>query len=357
MSLIHQTVKPSKIIILDDCSDGEYAEVVERHGKTLNPVDVEIVRFDGRRGKAANINYALQHAKIDTPYLMVLDADTRIEPRYVEKLFEEAPFDVAYGTVLPDFNFPSLYAYHRLVEYIYGHEATKQGCALIKALNITGCSPIFKTETLRAAGGYPPRTFTEDLDLAWIMHEKKKRIIYAENAMAYTREPSSFKEFNRQIHRWLSGFWQALKVHGGKVGESNWLTLMLSIILFDLIIFTPFWLAFLSGSLMLFLSRFQLFYNLVQPLTANVLVQALVSTWQRWFPFATSEFCAALGIAWDMSIIATITFHKARKLKCLKRAALGFPIFYLLSWYVKLVWLKCMVKAFFYKPPKETPTW
>jgi cellulose synthase/poly-beta-1,6-N-acetylglucosamine synthase-like glycosyltransferase len=349
-SVVNQNIKPSKIVVLDDCSSRTYTEI----NNTFQ--NVEILRFDKQRGKAININYALKKI-VKTPYVMILDADTRLEPTYVERIFREAgDFDVSYGTILPDFSFPSLYAYYRIVEYLYTHEITKKAMSFLNALNISGCSAIYKTETLNEMGGIPMRTSTEDMDLAWIMIELGKRIVYVERSLAYTLEPTSFREFTRQIHRWYGGFWETLKVHGGKVGDSNGLTFLISIYLGDIILFTPFWIAFLLGSFILFLSRFQLVTTLLNPIRATSFIGFFISIWQHWFPFASSERYAITSLIVDLSILVVVTLLKARKYKYLKNAIIGLPIFYLLNWYSKLVWLKCGITNLFSKP-KETFTW
>jgi cellulose synthase/poly-beta-1,6-N-acetylglucosamine synthase-like glycosyltransferase len=349
-SVVNQNHKPTAIIVLDDSSDRPYTEI----SNTFS--NVEILRFDTQRGKSTNINHALETI-VKTPYLMVLDADTRLESNYAERIFQEAgDFDVSYGTILPDFRFPSLYAYYRIVESLYTHEITKKAMSYLNALNISGCCAIYKTQTLRELGGIPMRTATEDMDLAWIMVESGKRIVYVESSIAYTLEPTSFKDFTRQIHRWYGGFWETLKVHGGKIGDSNGLTFLISIYIGDIILFTPFWIAFLIGSFTLFLSRFHFISALLDPISANSFIGFFISTWQRWFPFASSEIFAITSLLIDISMLVIVTMLKAKKLKYITSVMIGLPVYYLLNWYSKFVWLKCGVLNLFSKP-KEVLTW
>jgi cellulose synthase/poly-beta-1,6-N-acetylglucosamine synthase-like glycosyltransferase len=349
-SVINQTLKPSAIIVLDDSSDIPYTQINETFS------NVEILRFDTRRGKATNINYALENV-VKTPYLMILDADTRLEPKYSERIFQEAGnFDVSYGMILPDFKFPSLYAFYRIVEYLYTHEITKKAMSFLNALNISGCCAIYKTQTLRELGGIPMRTATEDMDLAWIMVESGKRIVFVESSIAYTLEPTSLTDFRRQIHRWYGGFWETLKVHGGKIGDSNGLTFLISIYLGDIILFTPFWIAFLIGSFTLFLSRFHLISTFLNLVSTNSFIVFFVSIWQRWFPFASNEIFAITSLLVDLSILVVVTILKARKLKHIKNVMIGLPVYYILNWYSKFVWLKCGIVNLFSKS-KGSLTW
>ena len=78
-SLSRQTVKPSKVLILDDNSECSYQEAVA----STFP-EARIIRSNHRAGKAANITEHLD--KVNSDYLLILDADSSLSPSYMEKI-------------------------------------------------------------------------------------------------------------------------------------------------------------------------------------------------------------------------------------------------------------------------------
>lgn len=349
-SLRNQSHPPSKVIILDDCSDDDYVETV----KTTYPT-AKIRRSNPRRGKAASINAVLPEIKDE--YVLVLDADTYIEPDYVSKLLRVQDFDFAYGTLLPDLNRRGVYTDARLVEYLYGHTVWKQATGLIGASHVTGCFTLYRSSVLKEVGGYPCRTVTEDTDLTWLICERGGKILYVPEAKGYTKEPSSFRQYDHQIKRWHTGFWQTLKVHGQKVGASNRLTLLLDIVMLDTFFFAMVLMAFLFGSILQFLMRFNWFKVLSFALEEIWILREIASIWHRWFPFAHNEGLALLTLLFDFAVISLVTLVQAKRLNVVKRALFGLPSFYVLSWYSRLVFWTAFLSNLRFKPSSGGPRW
>jgi biofilm PGA synthesis N-glycosyltransferase PgaC len=350
-SLRNQSHPPSKVIVLDDCSDDECSDIV----KKAYP-EAEIRRFDPRRGKAANINTVLP--EIADEYVLVLDADTYLDRDYAKKLLNAGDFDIVYGTLLPDLRRRGIFTAARLVEYLYGHTVWKQATALIGASHVTGCFTIYKTSVLRQLGGYPCRTVTEDTDLTWLITEKGGKILYVPEARGYTKEPSNFKQFSRQIKRWHTGFWQTLKVHGQRIGESNSLTLLLDVVMLDTFFFAFVLLAFLLGSFLDFFLRFSLLNALSSPLQGVWALREIGAMWFRWFPFATNVNLALLTLIVDFGLISTISLVQAKRLGLVRRALIGLPAFYVLSWYSRLLFWRAFLSNLRFKPSMTSgPRW
>ena len=350
-SLRNQSHQPSKVIILDDCSDDDYSDVV----KKAYP-EAEIRRSVPRRGKAANINTVLP--EITDEYVLVLDADTYLERDYAKKLLNAGNFDIVYGTLLPDLRRGGIFTAARLVEYLYGHTVWKMATGLIGASHVTGCFTIYKTSVLRKLGGYPCRTVTEDTDLTWLITEKGGKIVYVPEARGYTKEPSNFKQFSRQIKRWHTGFWQTLKVHGQRVGESNRLTLLLDVVMLDTFFFAFVLLAFLLGSFLEFLLRFTLLDVMSSPLEAVWALREIGGIWHRWFPFATNVNLALLTLIVDFGLISTISLIQAKRLGVVRRTLVGLPAFYILSWYNRFVFWRAFLSNLRFRPSMiSDPRW
>jgi biofilm PGA synthesis N-glycosyltransferase PgaC len=349
-SVRNQSHPPSKVIILDDCSDDDYSDIVQRTCPTA-----EIRRSVPRRGKAANINAVLP--EITDEYVLVLDADTYLERDYAKKLLSASNFDIVYGTLLPDLKRRGIYTAARLVEYLYGHTVWKQATGLIGASHVTGCFTIYRTSILKELGGYPCRTVTEDTDLTWLICERGGKILYVPEAKGYTKEPSTFKQFSGQIKRWHTGFWQTLKVHGQQVGESNRLTLLLDIVMLDTFFFAIVLLSFLLGSFLQFFLTFTLPSNLGTSIETVWILREIGGIWHRWFPFAINISLALLTILVDFGLIASIALVQAKRLGVIRRTLYGLPIFYVLSWYNRVVFWKAFVSNLRFKPSLSGPRW
>ena len=350
-SCAKQTIKPQRVLILDDNSSCDCQKIVA----SIYP-QAEIVRSNQRQGKALNITKNVQ--KLNSDYVFVLDADSSVESDYMERILANAPFDVASGTVMPDSeSTKSIYGRHRLVEYMYGQVVMKRAFNLMGSPNIAGCFAVYKTDLLKSFG-FPSRTVTEDLDLCWGVLEKRGKVLYVPDARGYTREPQSFDEYSRQVRRWYAGFWQCVKSHGAEgVGEDNRLALSLNFIFVDQLIIAPIWFAFLLGSILHGLSEIPNLLMTLQPILSNSVVSAIIGAWYRWFPFATNIPLFIVSITFDLLFTSTITLFWASKQGNSKQAALALPLFYLLSWYNRFVFWASALKTTLWKPAAKGSIW
>jgi N-acetylglucosaminyltransferase len=350
-SISSQSIRPERVIILDDESVCDYHPIVASVYPTA-----EIVRFEARRGKALNI--AEQVKTVQSDFVLVLDADSYIEPDYVEKILGRAPFDVAFGTVMPDEESgKAVYGRQRLIEYVFGQAVWKRAFNLMGSPNITGCFALYRTEVLRQRG-FPSRTVTEDLDLCWSILEKDGKILYVPEANGFTREPGTFQEYNSQVKRWYQGFWQCLKAHGArKIGDSNKLTLSLNFILLDQLILAPIWLAFLIGSLLLGISSIPGLTPLFGQVSSIGVISGFLASWHRWFPFAASVVLAVSSISFDIMITTALTFSWTRTRGRTREAAKAMPLFYIISWYNRIVFWLSGLKTILWSPVEEGSIW
>ena len=330
-SCAKQTVKPERVIILDDDSVSDYHEIVAQAYPSA-----EIVRSSRRQGKAYNISKYVH--EIQSDYVLALDADSHITPDYMQKLLEKHPFDVAFGTIMPDNESgKAVYGRQRLIEYILGQSIWKRAFNLIGSSNITGCFAAYKTNLLKTVG-FPSKTVTEDLDLSWTVLEQNGKIVYVPEAVGYTREPRTFKEYSAQVKRWYKGFWQCVKAHGAsRVGKNNSLTLSLNFIFLDQLLLAPIWLAFLVGSFLLGLSSIPAAAPFFTNLLSIGFFSWFTSAWYRWFPFAVSYVLAVASISFDVAVITMLTLSSAKGHHRTRLAASALPFYFFLSWYNRFV--------------------
>ena len=87
-SILHQTVLPDEIIIVDDCSDDETVTVVEDLGRTA-AVPVQLLRMRRNSGGPAEpINTGVEAAR--SPLIAVLEQDDHVTPIRIARSLEAA---------------------------------------------------------------------------------------------------------------------------------------------------------------------------------------------------------------------------------------------------------------------------
>jgi cellulose synthase/poly-beta-1,6-N-acetylglucosamine synthase-like glycosyltransferase len=207
--------------------------------------------------------------------------------------------------------------------------------------------------------GFPSTTVTEDLDLSWTVLERHGKIVYAPEALGYTREPRTFREYSNQVKRWYKGFWQCVKTHGASnVGKNNSLTLSLNFVFLDQLLLAPIWLTFLIGSLLLGLSTIPLFAPGFHSLLTIGFFSWFTATWYRWYPFAVSYILAVASISFDVSVITFLTLTSARVNNKTKLAASALPFYFFLSWYNRFIfWMSGLKTSLTRRPSRKETIW
>lgn len=85
--VVAQSAKGFNLLIIDDCSSDKTVELIEKF-KINSGFEVSLICLDKNKGIANARNLALNTAT--THYLLFIDADDRIDPHIVEKLYNQA---------------------------------------------------------------------------------------------------------------------------------------------------------------------------------------------------------------------------------------------------------------------------
>lgn len=92
--------------------------------------------------------------------------------------------------------------------------------------DVLGCMPTipgavgaFRREALDRVGGMSEDTLAEDTDVTMALHRDGWRVVYAENARAWTEAPESVQQLWSQRYRWSYGTMQAIWKHRRAVIE------------------------------------------------------------------------------------------------------------------------------------------
>ena len=116
-------------------------------------------------------------------------------------------------------------------------------------------------------------------------------------------------------------------------------------------------LSFLLGSFLQFFLTFTLPSSLGISLETVWILREIGGIWHRWFPFAVNISLALLTILVDFGLISSIALVQAKRLGVMRRTLFGLPIFYVLSWYNRLVFWKAFVSNLRFKPSLSGPRW
>ncbi|MFF1925260.1 glycosyltransferase [Streptomyces sp. NPDC058221] len=206
---------PVEVIVIDDGSTDGTADIVE----AMWLPNVRVVR-QRNAGKPAALNNGIAHARHDI--IVMMDGDTVFEPATVRELVQ--PFgDPKVGAVAGNAkvgNRDSLIGAWQHIEYVMGFNLDRRMYDLLGCMpTIPGAVGAFRRDALDRIGGMSEDTLAEDTDVTMALHRDGWRVVYAENARAWTEAPESVQQLWSQRYRWSYGTMQAIWKHRRAVVE------------------------------------------------------------------------------------------------------------------------------------------
>jgi cellulose synthase/poly-beta-1,6-N-acetylglucosamine synthase-like glycosyltransferase len=204
-------------------------------GLYRSEIDPRLVVIDKEPGgsKADAVNAGLNLAT--SPYVCIVDADSILEPdgllRIMLPILDDPDRVVAVGGIIRVLNGSEIAEGHlrrvrlprksieviQVIEYLraflIGREAWSQGNML---MIISGAFGVFRTDLVRAVGGYRTSAIGEDFDLVARLHRHllqqgmDYRIPFVPDPMCWTEAPSDLKSLGRQRARWQKGLLDVL---------------------------------------------------------------------------------------------------------------------------------------------------
>jgi cellulose synthase/poly-beta-1,6-N-acetylglucosamine synthase-like glycosyltransferase len=212
-----------------------------------------VVDKEPEGSKADAVNAGLNAAT--SPYVCIVDADSILEQdallRIMVPIFEDPKRVVAVGGIirvlngseltegrlqrvrLPRKSIEVIQVIEYLRAFLIGREAWGQGNMLTI---ISGAFGVFRTEQVRAIGGYRPSSIGEDFDLIARLHRHLRQqradyhIQFVPDPMCWTEAPSDLKSLGRQRARWQKGLLDVLWINRDmlfrrRYGRIGWLAL------------------------------------------------------------------------------------------------------------------------------------
>jgi len=204
-------------------------------GLYRSDVDTRLLVIDKEPGgsKADAVNAGLNAAT--SPYVCVVDADSILENdallRIMVPILEDPKRVVAVGGIirvlngseiaggrlrrvrLPRKSIEVIQVIEYLRAFLIGREAWGQGNML---MIISGAFGVFRTDLVRAIGGYRANSIGEDFDLVARLHRHLRQLgadyymQFVPDPMCWTEVPSDLKSLGRQRARWHKGLLDVL---------------------------------------------------------------------------------------------------------------------------------------------------
>lgn len=185
-SLSKQTFKDFSIIVVDDGSTDQTIKKVEEYKSNFN---MRIVKRD-HEGLQKARKYGVENAKGDI--IIILDADLILDKNAIKELL--APFKNikvgGVGGVLKNTK-------RNLVESSYGSLRNLFYSLKTKENGtdwISGGFSAVRTSIVKKVGGYVDTQSSEDIDISWKIKNGGYKLVLNNKAIAYHRDPTSFKE-------------------------------------------------------------------------------------------------------------------------------------------------------------------
>jgi cellulose synthase/poly-beta-1,6-N-acetylglucosamine synthase-like glycosyltransferase/peptidoglycan/xylan/chitin deacetylase (PgdA/CDA1 family) len=210
---IAASTHPVEIIVVDDGSTDDTAGIVE----ALNLPGVRLIR-QPNGGKPTALNTGIQAASHDL--IVMVDGDTVFEPDTVRALIQ--PFaDPRIGAVSGNTkinNRGGILGAWQHIEYVVGFNLDRRLFDVAECMpTVPGAIGAFRKDALTRVGGVSTDTLAEDTDLTMALSRDGWRIVYRDDARAWTEAPASLGALWRQRYRWCYGTMQAMWKHRGAV--------------------------------------------------------------------------------------------------------------------------------------------
>ncbi|MEV0416699.1 bifunctional polysaccharide deacetylase/glycosyltransferase family 2 protein [Streptosporangium canum] len=204
-----------EVIVVDDGSSDNTAAIAA----SLSLPGVRVIRQENG-GKPAALNTGIAHASHDI--LVMVDGDTVFESATIRHLVRPLA-DPAVGAVSGNTkvgNRRGMIGRWQHIEYVIGFNLDRRAFDLLGCMpTVPGAIGAFRRSALQEIGGVSIDTLAEDTDLTMAMCRGGWRVVYEENALAWTEAPTSLSQLWRQRYRWCYGTLQAMWKHRRAVRE------------------------------------------------------------------------------------------------------------------------------------------
>jgi cellulose synthase/poly-beta-1,6-N-acetylglucosamine synthase-like glycosyltransferase/peptidoglycan/xylan/chitin deacetylase (PgdA/CDA1 family) len=198
-----------EIVVVDDGSSDGTGELVDR----LELPGVSVMR-QPNAGKPAALNRGIEESRHEI--VVMVDADTVFEPTTLRNLvqpFRSSGVGAVSGNTKVG-NRHGLLGRWQHIEYVMGFNLDRRLFDVLRCMpTVPGAVGAFRRRALTDVGGVSGATLAEDTDLTLSIGRAGWRVVYAEEARAWTEAPATLRLLWRQRYRWCYGTLQAVWKH------------------------------------------------------------------------------------------------------------------------------------------------
>jgi cellulose synthase/poly-beta-1,6-N-acetylglucosamine synthase-like glycosyltransferase len=239
LTAIMALVPRANVHVVSDGSTDDTVRIAQDAGATVIATRENV-------GKAGALAEAIERLGLIGRFgvIMLLDADTRVEPGYFEAglaMFDDPKVVAVAGCVRTargrTLSFAgNLLVSHRQRIYAIGQRVLKFGqtWARTNATPIVpGFASMYRSEVLPRIDMNPPGLVIEDFNMTFEVYQKRLgKVGFTLGAVAVTQDPDNFGDYVRQTRRWAVGLWQTVRRHPPR---ANLFTAMLAVLLLELV--------------------------------------------------------------------------------------------------------------------------
>jgi len=217
-SLLDAGIAPQDVYVVDDgSSDGT--------GGIAAALGARVLRNESNIGKAHSVKRGADHFLLTRRYdaVALMDADSRVDRRCYEhvKVAFENPGVAMVCSRTRNYKHNWLTAYRGLVYYLANEIYRKGQHAMGVITVVPGFAATYRADVFDRLS-WDNDTVTEDMDTTVQVHKRKLgKIVFANDAVAYTQDPQTLHDYVKQMMRWYTGAWQVAAKHGMWGGNSK----------------------------------------------------------------------------------------------------------------------------------------
>lgn len=210
-SLLQLDYPGFEVVVIDDGSEDDTLDVARRWEGEHGEVSVRVVT-KANGGKWSALNLGIEASR--HPFLLCMDADSRLEAgslRAAVAHFDDPDVGAVAGNVKIE-NRDRPLTWLQALEYVEGLNLPRRAQSFLAAVNIVpGPMGVFRRSAVEGVGGYEGDTYAEDADLSLELIHAGWKVMYEEEAVAWTQAPLDMLDLLQQRYRWTRGILQAVR--------------------------------------------------------------------------------------------------------------------------------------------------